>query len=73
MKRRSAFLDSQRVIGGGFTAHERQLRRALRRLMLAADKVIADDAYGRPVDYESMQDLTMAALDAGPILEPKRK
>lgn len=37
MKRRNANLDSLRLIGGGFTAHERHLRKALRRLIAASD------------------------------------
>jgi len=70
MKRRSAFLDSQRVIGGGFTVHERQLRRALKRLIAAADHAIneSDDSEIWPVC-----DLSKAASEAERILQPKRK
>lgn len=70
MKRRSAFLDSQRVIGGGFTAHERQLRRALKGL-------IAANRYARRVcwpvvDLDEHIDPALVE-EAERILEPKRK
>jgi len=37
VKRHNACLDSLRLIGGGFTAHEHRLRNALRRLIAASD------------------------------------
>ncbi len=70
MKRRSAFLDSQRVIGGGFTAHERQLRRALKRLTEAT-------LHARRVCWPDLDldEYVPPALveEAERILEPKRK
>jgi len=68
MKRRSAFLDSQRVIGGGFTAHERDLRKAVRtlaQLVAMADTSAAGECL--------QQALRIKERLLAPKLEPKRK
>ena len=73
MKRRSAFLDSQRVIGGGFTAHERELRRNLAKLIGASYMVLSDLSVGYLPDAKTLSHLENMAKEAERILEPKRK
>lgn len=64
MKRGNASLDSLRLIGGGFTAHERQLRKALRDLIAASEdlsRVIKATTYCLDREAAVLMDATNAA------------